>query len=114
MKTRTMKVTAEIKKLFDEGNVKANLSLTIEGVFVVRGARLVDGKNGLFVSMPSRKNAEGEYFDVCFPINNETRLNILAVVTSAYEKALKEQAEAVEAADTDETNETDSGEQKSA
>ena len=111
MKTRTMKVTAEIKKLFDEGNVKAAVSLNIEGVFVVRGARLVEGKNGLFVSMPSRKNAVGEYFDICFPINNETRLNILAIVTAAYEKALKEQTEAVEVA---EPGEADGGEQKSA
>jgi stage V sporulation protein G len=87
-----MKVTAEIKKLFnDDGKVKAVASLTIEGVFVIRGARLVDGKNGLFVSMPSRKSAEGEYIDICFPINNETRLRILDAVTAAYEKALSEQ-----------------------
>ena len=92
MKTKTLKVTAEIKKLFNNsGNVKANLTLTIEGVFVVRGVRLVDGKNGLFVSMPSRKNAGGEWYDICFPTNNETRLLILGVVTAAYEKALSEQ-----------------------
>jgi len=111
MKARTMKVTAEVKKLFDEGNVKASVSLTIEGVFVVRGARLVEGKNGLFVSMPSRKNADGEYFDICFPINNDTRLNILGVVTAAYEKALREQAKVAE---TGETGEADNGELQTA
>jgi stage V sporulation protein G len=92
MKTKTLKVTAEIKKLFnDGGNVKAAVSLTIEGVLVIRGARLVDGKKGLFISMPSRKTAEGEYIDICFPINNETRLLILDTVIAAYEKALSEQ-----------------------
>ena len=111
MKTRAMKVTAEIKKLFDEGNVKAALSLTIEGVFVVRGVRLVDGKNGLFVSMPSRKNAADEFYDICFPINNDTRLQILSVVTDAYEQALKEQYGTAEPALPDEA---DGGEQKTA
>jgi len=111
MKTRAMKVTAEIKKLFDEGSVKASLSLTVEGVLVIRGARLVDGKNGLFVSMPSRKNAAGEYYDICFPNNNDTRLLILGVVKDAYEKALKEQSEAAEAAA---SGDADGGEQEPA
>jgi stage V sporulation protein G len=112
MKTKTLKVTAEIKKLFnDGGNAKAAVSLTIEGVFVVRGARLVEGKNGLFVSMPSRRNADGEYFDVCFPINNETRLLILGAVTAAYEKALSEQNAA---ADDGGDGEADGGDRETA
>jgi len=99
MKTKNLKVTAEVKRIIkDFGNVKALVSLTIEGVFVVRGVRLVDGKNGLFVSMPSRKNADGEYIDICFPINNETRLRILSAVTTAYEKALSEQESAADEA----------------
>ena len=111
MKTRTMKVTAEIKKLFAEGKVKAAASLTIEGVFVIRGVRFVEGKNGLFVSMPSRKNAAGEFYDICFPINNDTRLQILDTVKAAYEKALKEQAEG---ADGGETGAADESEQETA
>jgi len=107
MKTKNLKVTAEIKKIIkDIGNVKAIVSLTIEGVFVVRGVRLVDGKNGLFVSMPSRKIAADEYIDLCFPINNETRLIILGAVTAAYEKALSEQETA--AADDGEAAEQES------
>jgi len=97
MKTKTLKVTAEIKKLINDGSkVKAAASLTIEGVFVVRGVRLIDGSKGMFVSMPSRKTTDGEYIDTCFPINNETRLRILDAVTAAYEKALSEQASAGE------------------
>ena len=91
-----MKVTAEIKRLFNEGKVKAAATLTIEGVFVIRGVRLVDGSKGMFISMPSRKTAEGEYYDICFPIKNETRLQILDAVTTAYEKALAEQDEAAD------------------
>jgi len=99
MKTNELNVTAQIKRLYDDGGkVKANLSLTIAGAFVIRGCRLIEGANGLFVSMPSRKNAEGEWYDLCFPINNETRLNMLATVTAAYEEALAEQA-AVDADD---------------
>ncbi|MCL2189170.1 MAG: SpoVG family protein [Defluviitaleaceae bacterium] len=90
MKNRKMNVSAEIKRIYNgEGRVKANVALTIEGVFVIRGCRLIEGNNGLFISMPSRKNPEGEWYDICFPINNETRLRILDTVTAAYEKALQ-------------------------
>ena len=110
MKTKNLKVTAEIKKIFDDtGKVKAAASLTIEGVFVVRGVRLIDGSKGMFVSMPSRKNAENEYIDICFPINNDTRLTILAAVTAAYEEALQERADAEAAADNAGDGETDGG-----
>lgn len=89
MKKKAIKVTAEIKKLFNnDGNVKAVVSLTIEEAFVVRGVRLVDGKNGLFVSMPSRRNAAKEFYDICFPINNDMRLHIFDAVKAAYDKAL--------------------------
>jgi stage V sporulation protein G len=108
MKAKAMKVTAEIRKLYnDGGNIKAAVSLTIEDVFVVRGVRLVDGKNGLFVSMPSRKSAAGEFFDICFPINNDTRLQILETVKAAYEKAAREQAEAADSAGSGETGNGD-------
>ena len=86
-----MKVTAEIKKLFDEGKVKAAGSLVIEGVFVIRNVRLVDGSKGMFVSMPSFKNADGEYIDICFPITNDFRMEILNTVVEAYNDALLEQ-----------------------
>jgi len=96
-----MKITAEIKKIFDEGKVKAAAAITIEGIFVVRNVRLVDGEYGLFVSMPSHKNAQGEYKSICFPICNDLRLQIFDKVKEAYEQALAERA-ANESAD-DET-----------
>jgi len=87
-----MKIKAEIKKLFpDGGKVKAAASLTLDGVFVVRNVRLVKGSKGLFVSMPSHKNAAGEFKDICFPINSTTRAQIQSEVLAAYEQALQEQ-----------------------
>lgn len=92
MKTKTFRVKAEIKKLLDDdGKAKAIASLTIDDVFVVCGVRLIDGYNGLFISMPSKRNLDGEYVNICFPINNETRLQIQNEVISAYEEALSEQ-----------------------
>jgi stage V sporulation protein G len=103
MKTKQLKIKAEIKKLFDDGGkVKAAAALVIGGVFVVRGVRLIEGSKGMFVSMPSQKSADGEYFDICFPINNETRMQIFDAVTAAYEKAQTGQTAADEDGETDE------------
>jgi len=90
-----MKIKAEIKKLFpDGGKVKAAASLTLDGVFVVRNVRLVEGSKGFFVSMPSHKNAAGEFKDICFPINSATRAQIQSEVLAACEQALQEQENA--------------------
>jgi stage V sporulation protein G len=92
MKAKNMTVTAEVKTLLNnEGKAKAILSLNFGGLFVVRGARLVDGVKGLFVSMPSRRVAEGEYKAICFPITEDFRVQILDAAKAAYEKALAEQ-----------------------
>lgn len=89
MKNKIINITAEVKKLLnDGGKAKAIVSVNFDGVFVVRGVRLVDGAKGLFLSMPSRKTAEGEYKDICFPINNDFRIRILDAAKTAYEKAL--------------------------
>jgi stage V sporulation protein G len=97
MKSKTLNITAEVKKLFnDGGKAKALVSVNFDGLFVVRGARLVDGAKGMFVSMPSRKNAEGEYKAVCFPITEDFRVRILDAVKTAYEKTLTERESAGE------------------
>jgi stage V sporulation protein G len=88
MEDSRMKVTAEIKKLFNGGKVKAAASVTIEDIFVIRNVRLVEGVNGLFISMPSHRNSLGEYKSVCFPITNDFRLRIFDAVMDAYETAI--------------------------
>lgn len=93
MKAKTMNVTAEVKKLFnDGGKAKAMLSLNLDGLFVVRGARLIDGAKGMFLSMPSRRDAEGEYTAICFPTNEDFRIRILDAAKAAYEKAIAAKA----------------------
>lgn len=53
--------------------VKAYATLTFEDAFVVRDMRVIEGKNGVFVSMPARRKRNGEYQDVCFPISTKLR-----------------------------------------
>lgn len=86
-----MKITAEIRSIFQEdGKLKAVSSLVIEDCFVVKNVRVIEGKNGLFVSMPSRQNADGKYSDICFPIVPEVREQIEKTVLDAYREALAE------------------------
>jgi stage V sporulation protein G len=92
LKTKPTTITAEVRKLFnDGGKAKAILTVNIGGDFVVRGVRLVDGAKGMFISMPSRKVAEGEYQSVCFPITEDLHDQIFNAVLNAYEKAVAEQ-----------------------
>lgn len=84
-----MKITARIyKNKFGENTgVVARGSICFDNVFVVDGVRVINGKNGLFVSMPSRQKQDGSYADVAFPITKEAREAINQVVLEAYEKA---------------------------
>ena len=75
----------------DDTRLKAVASITIDECFVVHDIKLIDGKEGLFMSMPSRKTPDGEYKDIVHPINTETREAIRGAIMEAYEKALNEQ-----------------------
>lgn len=72
-----------------EGNKKSNLvamvSVTFGGVFVVTGFKIMDGKKGLFVSMPSVKTSKGEYKDSAFPINKIFRNVLSNSILNAFE-----------------------------
>ncbi|MGM0419833.1 MAG: SpoVG family protein [Bacillota bacterium] len=71
-----------------EGKVQAYVSLTLEDQLVIRGMRVVEGKNGLFVAMPSRQ-WKGEFYDICFPLTSELRDEIHDKVLGKFEKELK-------------------------
>ena len=73
--------------------LKAVASMTIDGCFVVHDIKVVEGNNGCFVPMPSRKTPEGEFKDIAHPIDTETRKQIDSSILAAYEKALKEEQE---------------------
>lgn len=79
-----------VRKMTKEGKMKAVVSITIDDEFVVHDIKVVEGDKGLFIAMPSRKAADGEYRDIAHPINSGTRNNIQQIVLEAYEKALLE------------------------
>lgn len=70
----------------DDSKLKAFVSITIDGCFVVHDIKVLEGNQGYFVIMPRRKIAEGEYRDVAHPIVTETRRDIEKKVLEAFEK----------------------------
>ena len=70
--------------------LKAFASIVINDCFIVKGLRVINGSRGYFVSMPNRKQSEGEFVDIAHPLNNETREMIEKIVLDNYEKALNE------------------------
>ena len=85
-----MKITDVRLRLKDEEKLKAVASITIDECFVIHDLKVIDGKDGLFVSMPSKKNAEGAHKDIAHPIKTETRTELQQIVLDAYNKALEE------------------------
>ena len=69
-----MQITdVRIRKVEKEGKMKAVVSITIDEEFVVHDIKVIEGDKGLFIAMPSRKAADGEYRDIAHPINSDTR-----------------------------------------
>ncbi|MGI6345119.1 MAG: septation regulator SpoVG [Bacillota bacterium] len=77
-----------IRKINTEGRMKAIVSITFDDEFVVHDVRVVEGNNGLFVAMPSRKTPDGEFRDIAHPINSKMRERVQAAVLEAYERQL--------------------------
>lgn len=89
-----MQITdVRVRKITKEGKMKAVVSITLEDEFVVHDIKVIEGEKGLFIAMPSKKAADGEYRDIAHPINSATRDNIQKVILEAYEKALLEPEE---------------------
>ena len=85
----TVKVTdVRIRKVTEEGKMKAIVSVTFDDEFVVHDIKIIEGQNGLFIAMPSRKMADGEFRDIAHPINAETRKKIQDAIFEEYEKIL--------------------------
>jgi len=96
-----MKITdVRVRKINSEGKMKAIVSVTFEDCFVVHDIKIIEGQNGLFIAMPSRKMPDGEFKDIAHPINSETRNLVAEAVFKAYEEKRTEESEA-EAAETE-------------
>lgn len=86
-----MNVTdVRVRKVSDDGKMKAVVSITFDDEFVVHDIKIIDGQNGLFIAMPSRKMGEGDFRDIAHPLNSSTRNKIRDAIFDAYEKALAE------------------------
>lgn len=72
-----------------ENRTRALASVTFDNEFVVHEIKVIDGNSGLFIAMPSRKAANGEFRDIAHPINAETRQKISDAVLLEYENSLK-------------------------
>ena len=82
-----MKITSvKIQKKNDESRMKGIASVLLDDCFVIRDIRIIEGKDGLFIAMPSRKNADGEYHDIAHPINAETRKIFEDAIFAEYNK----------------------------
>lgn len=86
-----MQVTdVRVRKISNEGKMKAIVSVTFDNEFVVHDIKIIEGQSGLFIAMPSRKMPDGEFRDIAHPINSETRNKIQSAVFEEYQKESEE------------------------
>jgi len=82
----SLEITEVRIALRDDDKLKAFASMTFNDAFVIRGLKIIEGTNGMFVAMPSRKKPDGTFQDIAHPINNESRERIEARILDEYEK----------------------------
>ena len=75
-----------IRKVSTEGKLKAYVTVTFDDCFVVHNVKIIEGKNGAFIAMPSRKTKKGEYKDVAHPINSDFRGVLQERILEEYER----------------------------
>lgn len=79
-----------IRKISDDRKMRAVASIILDDEFVVHDIKIIDGQNGLFIAMPSKKMSDGAFRDVAHPICSEVRNQIKEQIFQAYEKMLTE------------------------
>lgn len=85
-----MKITdVKIRKLFDEGPMKAIASVTFDGQLAVHDIKVINARDKFFIVMPSRKNPDDTYRDIVHPINSDFRNALETEVIDAYREALE-------------------------
>lgn len=85
-----------IRKVSTEGKLKAYVTVTFDDCFVVHNVKIIEGKNGAFIAMPSRKTKKGEYKDVAHPINSDFRGVLQERILNEYERQVDEDENAEE------------------
>jgi stage V sporulation protein G len=80
-----MEITdVRVRRVAKEGKMRAVVSITIDNEFVIHDIKVIEGDKGLFIAMPSRKSADGEYRDIAHPINSDTRTKIQELILQKY------------------------------
>ena len=88
-----MEVTdVRLRKVDTDGRMRAIASVTFDEEFVVHDIRVIDGNDGLFVAMPSKRTPDGEFRDVAHPINSNTRSKIQDAVLASYYLSAEEKS----------------------
>jgi len=86
-----MEITdVRVRRVNREGKMKAIVSVTIDNEFAIHDIKVIEGDNGIFIAMPSRKTLDGEFKDIAHPINSDSRNKIQNAIIAGYEKALTE------------------------
>ena len=89
-----MKITdVRVRKVAKQGKMKAVVSVIFDNEFVVHDIKVIEGDKGLFIAMPSKKSADGEYRDIAHPINSDTRQLMQQMILDSYEKAAADSAQ---------------------
>lgn len=84
-----MQITEVRVRLLDSPKMRAVASVTFDDCFVVHDIKIIDGQNGMFIAMPSRKMAENDFRDIAHPLNSFTRDMIREAVLDAYDRELR-------------------------
>lgn len=89
-----MKITAEVSRIFEDRSdmLKAATNIILEDDkdrIVIKNVRIIEGKNGLFMSLPARRNVKNEFKEICYPLSADLRKRMSDAVITAYKEALK-------------------------
>lgn len=85
-----MKITdVRVRRIAQSGKMRAVVSITLDSEFVVHDIKVIEGEKGLFIAMPSKRTAEGEYRDVAHPINAQTRKLVEDAILTKYRECVE-------------------------
>lgn len=85
-----------IRKINPDSKMKAIVSITFEDSFVVHDVKIIDGSNGLFIAMPSRRTQDGEFKDIVHPINSSFREVLSKAVLEKYDEVMTEREQSLQ------------------
>jgi len=92
-----MKITdIRIRKIYDSGRLRALVSLTLDGDIAIHDIKVIDGPERLFVAMPSRRDEQGIFRDICHPITADARKELESTIIEAYKSHFAQTADVME------------------